>query len=97
MLTLGVTAGTAVAVGDANGDHHPDLYVVQGGSGNAPDLLLLNRGDGRAFTSVTIPQTTTGSADDVVVLDHDHNGTDDFLVLNGAARSGPIQLIAGFR
>ena len=63
-----MTAGTAVGIGDADGDGDADLYVVQGGMGrNAADRLLLNRGDGRAFRSVAIPQARGGSADDVAV------------------------------
>jgi hypothetical protein len=46
---------------------------------------------------VRIPQTAKGSADDVIVLDVDRNGLSDFLVLNGHATAGPVQLLASFR
>ncbi|MFV2064844.1 MAG: hypothetical protein ACC726_15235, partial [Chloroflexota bacterium] len=42
-------------------------------------------------------QTPTGVADDVVTLDYDRNGLDDFLVTNGWQSQGPAQLIASFR
>ena len=87
-----LSGGKAVAAGDANGDGKMDLFVVQAGH----DRLLLNSGTGRSFTSLDMPYSG-GSPDDVVTIDHDRNGLDDFLVLNGAAFAGPVQLIAGFR
>jgi hypothetical protein len=90
-----LAAGTAVGIGDADADGDQDLYVVAGGS--VRDRLLLNSGDGRSWRDAAIPQARGGSGDDVLVLDHDRNGTDDFLVLNGRHGSGPVQLSAGFR
>jgi hypothetical protein len=93
-----ITDARAIGVGDASGDRVPDVYVVRGiGTRNRPDLLLVTRRGGRTFTSVRIPQTTKGSADDVIVLDVDRNGLSDFLVLNGHATAGPVQLLASFR
>jgi hypothetical protein len=93
--------GVAVAVGDVNMDTAPDVYVVQGldGGANAPDLMLLNRGGTTGFTSMTVPETDVGSGDTAVPFDYDHNGLDDFLVLNGRPwpKEGPVQLIAFFR
>jgi len=87
--------GRALAAGDADGDGRADLYVVRGDNGHNPaDALLLNRHGGRWFESVLIPQTRAGDAEDAVAIDHDGNGLTDFLVLNGLARSGPVQLIA---
>jgi hypothetical protein len=63
---------------------------------NRRDLLLVSREHGRSFVSVRIPQTTRGSADDVIALDHDRNGLADFVVLNGRQKAGPVQLLAAF-
>ena len=57
----------------------------------------LHRRKSRKFVSQRIPQTRAGIADDVVTLDHDRNGLDDFLVTNGCQSKGPVQLIASFR
>jgi hypothetical protein len=92
-----LTSAVAIANGDANGDGSQDLYVVQGTmERQTRDLMLLNGGDGKRFRSMTIPQARSGSAEDVVAIDHDRNGLVDFLVLNGrgSLRAGPIQLIA---
>jgi hypothetical protein len=91
-----VSSAVAVAAGDVNGDDRPDLYLVRDGAGNKPDLLLVNGGQGTTWTSVVIPQATTGDGDDVYALDHDRNGLDDFLVLNGAGGAGPLQLLASY-
>jgi hypothetical protein len=92
-----LTDGVALAAGDVNGDHRPDLYVVRSSmAGNDRDLLLVNTARGRSFTSVSIPQVSTGRGDDVVSLDFDHNGLADFVVLNGLETRGPVQLLASY-
>jgi hypothetical protein len=92
-----LTSAVAIASGDVNGDGAPDLYVVQGTmERQTRDLMLVNSGDGSRFRSMSIPQARSGSAEEVVAIDHDRNGLADFLVLNGrgSLRAGPIQLIA---
>jgi hypothetical protein len=59
--------------------------------------MLVNRGDGRKWASMEIPQVSAGSGDDAYAIDHDGNGLDDFLVLNGHNLRGPTQLIAFYR
>ena len=91
--------GVAVAAGDVDGDGHRDLYIVQGTrSKQRPDLMLLNRGDGRGYETMPVPRASGGSAESVTAIDYDHNGLTDFLVLNGkgALFPGPVQLIAFF-
>ena len=93
-----LTEGHALTSGDANGDGRPDLYLVRSSaSRNYPDVMLLNQGAAKRWTSVTIPQVSAGSGDDVYAIDHDSNGLDDFLVLNGHNARGPTQLIAFYR
>jgi hypothetical protein len=87
----------SVAAGDVNGDHYPDVYVAQGTMDRqVRDLMLVNSGSGRGYRSMGIPQARSGTAEEVVAVDHDRNGLADFLVLNGrgSLRAGPIQLIA---
>jgi hypothetical protein len=87
----------ALATGDVNGDGRADLYVARGSDDrNSKDLLLVSGPGGRTFTSVRLPHTYEGRADDVIALDHDLNGLTDFVVLNGRRIAGPVQLIAAF-
>jgi hypothetical protein len=64
---------------------------------NSPDVMLVNRRDGRRWSSIIIPQVSGGSGDDAFAIDHDGNGLDDFLVLNGHNLRGPTQLIAFYQ
>jgi hypothetical protein len=91
----GVTEGTALAAGDADGDGDIDLYVLQGRSdGGAHDVILRNRGDGASFETIDVPEVRGGSEDDVVSLDYDSDGRADFLALNGRnSAKGPVQLV----
>jgi hypothetical protein len=92
-----LTHGHAVAGGDANGDGRDALYIVRThGVRNHPDVMLLNRDAGRSWSSVFIPQASRGAGEDAVAIDHDGNGFEDFLVLNGFNARGPVQLIAFF-
>lgn len=90
-----VQDGRSLAVGDVNGDHNPDIYVVCGrvGGANAPDHLLLGDASG-GFTTQPIPEATAGSGDRAYAFDYNHDGLTDFLVLNGLDHfPGPIQLL----
>jgi FG-GAP-like repeat len=92
-----VSDGTWVAAGDVNGDDRPDIYLMRGGgTGNAPDLVYLNNGNGNNFTQMSVPSTSQGDAESVWPIDYDRNGLTDFVVLNGQNEPGPVQLIAFF-
>ena len=92
---LTVKEGVALAVGDVNGDHNPDIYVVCGrtGGANAPDYLLIGNATG-GFTTMPIPETTAGSGEAAHPVDYNRSGLTSFLVLNGEVPySGPVQLL----
>jgi hypothetical protein len=92
-----ISRSWAVAAGDASGDGKADIYVQRGSdSANKPDRLLVSKNGGRNYTSVKIPQTAKGSADDVFAFDYDKNGRVDFVVLNGRKGAGPVQLLASY-
>ena len=93
-----LTYGRAVSGGDVNGDGQDDLYIVRSnGTRNLADVMLVNRGAGRRWSSLPIPQATSGDGDEAVAIDHDGNGLEDFVVLNGNNARGPVQLIAFYR
>jgi hypothetical protein len=90
-------SGWNLAVGDANGDGHPDVYILQRDNGTVPDLLLLNRGSGVSYARFSsLPQATAGEGDTVQAIPH-YKGTPRaaFLVNNGFEypKRGPRQLI----
>jgi hypothetical protein len=92
--SLPLTAAVDMAVGDVNGDGRPDIYVSRRTKGNTGNLMLVNNGDGTAFTSMDIPQAGAGSADEVMPIDFDGNGRTDFITLNGWNVPGPVKLTA---
>ncbi len=93
-----LTHGRAVATGDVNGDGRGDVYIVRSnGERNSADVMLINRKGGTAWSSLIIPQVYSGSGEDAYAIDHDGNGLDDFLVLNGHNARGPIQLVGFYK
>lgn len=92
---LTIKDGVSLAIGDINGDHNPDIYVVAGkaGSQNAPDYLLLGNASG-GFTTMNIPEATAGGGVGAYPIDYTRDGLASFLVLNGQVPNpGPIQLL----
>ncbi len=93
---LDVSRAQAVTLADVNGDGSPDIYVVRGvRGGTTQDLLLLNDGSGRRFTSVALPSAQAGVGGGAVAIDYDRNGKQDLVVMHGNnIEPGPIQLLA---
>jgi hypothetical protein len=91
-------AGRAIAVGDVNADHNPDLYLVAGKGGsltNQPDLLRLGSPTGTFTTQLSVPESGVGQGDHAYPIDYNRDGLTDFLVLNGRdTNPGPIQLLS---
>jgi enediyne biosynthesis protein E4 len=67
--------GCGVAVGDADGDGRPDLFVTNFG----PDVLYRNRGDG-TFERVADPPGIDGWSSGAVFFDADGDGDQDLFV-----------------
>lgn len=92
-----LTQGRGLAIGDADGNGTTDVYAMQtcdSAGHDQPDFVLLNSGSS-TFTRLAVPQPDLGCGDDAVAIDHDGNGTTDFVVLNGKdAVKGRIQLIS---
>ena len=91
-------AGRAIAVGDVNADHNPDVYVVAGKGGsvtNQADLLRIGTPTGTFPTQLPVPESSVGQGDHAYPIDYNHDGLTDFLVLNGRdTNPGPIQLLS---
>ena len=91
-------AGRAIAVGDVNADHNPDVYVVAGKGGsvtNQADLLRIGTPTGTFPTQLPVPESSVGQGDHAYPIDYNHDGLTDILVLNGRdTNPGPIQLLS---
>jgi hypothetical protein len=75
-----------------------ELETFFGTPGPTGDLLFLGDGSLQTFERIDLPlppDEGQAAADDVLPLDRDRDGRDEFLVLNGASDDpGPVQLIA---
>jgi hypothetical protein len=89
-------AGNWVAVGDVDGRHGNDLFIVQGctnGAGNVRDLLLVHR-QGFHYGEVPAPPVGRGCGDTAAMLDLDGDGAQEVVVGNGRwASRGPLQVL----
>ncbi len=95
---LGTPGALTFATGDVDGDSRTDIYLLRSGpraGADRSDRMLLNRGGGKRFKTMSIPQTHRGVGEAVTPIDYDRNGLTDFIVQNGRLDNrGPIRLIA---
>ena len=98
VLSMPMAHGHELAIGDVDGDGTPDIYAVDGCANrvNRPDLLLLNGGNGRDWTQVGLPPLPPGQlagcGDTAAMVDFDHDGAKDIVVLNGGGNDQPLDL-----
>jgi len=98
VLTRPLAHGHGLAIGDVDGDRTPDIYTVDGCDDrvNAPDVLLLNGGDGTTWTQVGLPPLPAGEfagcGDTAAMVDFDRDGMQDIVVLNGGGNAQPLDL-----
>ena len=98
VLTRTLAHGHGLAIGDVNGDGRPDIYAVDGCDDrvNAPDVLLLNGGDGRTWRQLELPALPMGEdagcGDTAAMVDFDRDGKQDIIVLNGGGNAQPLDL-----
>jgi hypothetical protein len=89
-------SGTAVAVGDVNGDGKADLVVADSTASAAMGLhVALSNGDGTFATPTAVAESTMGY--EVVVADFDSDCKDDILVpsFDNSMNSPSVDLLLG--
>jgi len=84
-LRLHLRHGHGLAVGDPDGDGDPDIYVVEGcvDGDDMPDWLLFDDRDAGVLRPRRVARVPGGCGDTAEALDFDHDGMDEFVVLNG--------------
>ena len=98
VLTTRSRHGHGLAVGDVDGDGAPDVYAVDGCHDrvNAPDVLLLNGATAGSWTQLDLPPLPPGElagcGDTAAMVDFDHDGAQDIVVLNGGGNDQPLDL-----
>jgi len=70
----------SIAVGDLNGDHHPDIAIANGGFVS----ILLNTGDGHFYKPVHY-SAGGGETPNVVIADLNRDSAPDLVIANGSA------------
>lgn len=89
-----VTKGKRMAVGRVGPDARTAIYVVQATvDGNLDDVLFVDRGGGEGLARLRVPQSE-GIGQSVTAIDHNGDGRDAFVVMNGKGTApGPIRML----
>jgi len=92
-----VPAASAMAVGDFNGDHIPDLAIIEwGGTGYSSLTIFLGKGDGTFQNSFTYQVGVQATS--VAVADFNGDGRPDIAVANygsGSGNDGSVMVFFG--
>ena len=101
VLRLPLRHGHGLAIGNPDGDRDQDVYVVEGcvDGRDMPDWLFVTSSGGRSFRPERVARAKAGCGDTAESFDFDHDGMDEFVVLNGGGvdqgltHHGPEQLL----
>lgn len=83
----------AVAVGDFNGDHILDLAVVEYGTSNGSQNLLIFMGNGDGTFAAPVSYSAGANADALAVGDFNGDGHPDLAVVNNNYLNGSVTIL----